>query len=184
MLPSIWIATHTHPAVIGVVLFALTTGMVLLIRWIEEGEAYDVAFSSFPGDASLALYCGSIATICQKQLPDGIHMIPEWNSATAIASILAGLAIHCAGFLGKKSHAWNSLGAQKYHNIVVIPLLSYSVISTLPIVWHGNDIASATSAIGFVLFWICAFFVDLTRGNLNPSKNPRMIEATRNLPLM
>ena len=186
MPPSIWVATHYPPAMIAVTLFFLTTGMILFIRKVDERKVYDVAFSSFPGDASLALYCGVIAEICQRQLPDGIHMTPEWHMATFIISIAAGLTIHCVGslLLGAQSSHWNALEAQKYHNIVVIPLLTYSVTSTLPILWYEKTSPPVISAFGFLLFWIFAFFIDLARGNLDPSKNSRMLEATRNWPLM
>lgn len=168
MLGSIWIASHVSWWIIVCVVIASTTGTTYIIRKITEGRLYDVAYSSMPGDLSLALYCGMIAGICQKAIPEGLHTALLFHEITFAASMFAGIIIHILGLSLEKSRDWNLMPAQWYHNLLVIPIFSYAITSTLPILWHAGDIPLAASAIGCLLLWLFLFICDLTQGNLMP----------------
>lgn len=132
-----------------------------------------------PGDLSLALYCGTIALICHKTVPAGLHTQSLFHEAIFLISTCTGIGVHVIGLSLKDSQAWYLIPAQWYHNLFMIPVYSYAVLSTLPILWHTKDVASAILGFGFLMFWVFAFIIDVNKGNLNPSINLRMIEVTR-----
>ncbi len=180
MLPSIWIATHAPWWIVMIATICITTGLLYLIRWKTEGVIYDVAFSSCPGDASLALYCGLVAGMCQHELPKGVHTEAWYHITVAILALVVGIAIQYFGLKnGKESNSWNNLPAQWFHNLFIVPVLSYAVVSTLPVAWHSTNLPLATSAFGCALLWLILFAIDAAEGSLDPYKNPRMLEATK-----
>jgi hypothetical protein len=164
---SVWLLANVPwyfivPCVIG-----LSTGMVLLIRWLTEYEFYDNALSSMPGDSFLAVYCGFIGWICQHDLPQGLHMKPMWHVDIFAVAIIIAISLHVLAIArGGASRSWTMLPTQWYHNLVVLPLLLYAILSTLPILWNGNYVWPQLSALNCLFAWGGLFVWDIANGNL------------------
>lgn len=164
---SIWLFAHTPCWLVFVGVVALSTGMVLLIRQLTEGEVYDKARSSTPGDMFLATYCAVIAWICQHDLPIGLHMWPLWHIGVSVIVMAAAIVLHANAIIqGGASRRWTMLPTQQYHNFVVVPCLSYLIVSTLPIVFCHSHFWLSFASFVCLIAWAGLVAWDVGNDNM------------------
>lgn len=168
---SVWLLANIPwwLAFLGIVI--CSTGVVLLLRWITEGEIYDESWSSMPGDMYLAGYCCLVSYLLRQDLPAGLHLVPAWHVLVAFAMGLIGGSLHYLYLRqGGDSRRWNMLPTQWYHNLVVVPLLGYIIVSTLPVLWYGNYPRLQLAALGCLLVWAALVAWDIKHGRLVQKK--------------
>ena len=161
---SIWFACHVEWWRIAVIVVVLSTGMIWCIRYTTEGRWYDVALSSVPGDAFLALYCGIVAYMHRNNSLPGIHTIPMFHALCAWAGCIAGIMIQREGLLkGGIQRQWNEFPVQWYHNLFVVPVLAYAVTSTLPILFYQTNSQPQLTCAAFMCLciWFFLFLWDV-----------------------
>ena len=170
---SVWLLLHLSAPYIPFIMFGVSTAAILVIRRITEGRVYDKARSSTLGDTFLSIYCGLIALTIQYELPPGLHMMPWWHFGVSVLAVCSGIALHVTGIL--RGGAWkrfNLLPTQWYHNMIVVPLFGYMVVSTLPVIFQTTHLIVSIVAGSFVFAWTALLAWDIFNGNIS-----RMMES-------
>lgn len=165
------------PWLVVLVVIAGSTGGVLLFRWLFERELYERSRASVPGDQFLALYCGIIAYIYQTDLPSGWYLDWQWMFGLRIFCVSAAVGLHWLAMRNLRSRAFSCLPAQIYHNLFVVPMLLYIVLSTLPMLYLGRFLWLQLAALACLLIWAGLLVWDIRHGNLVQKTGPGMDES-------
>jgi len=160
---SIWLLSEL-PWWIVVLAVCATSGIALAIRWLTEKEFYNKSLAAIPGDLFLALYCGIVAYICQNNKLEYLLQLYAWHLATFILCILVSIGLHITALTNESSRRFTMLPAQWYHNLFVVPLLSYVIISTLPIVFSAT--LANLCALFCLVIWTALLMWDIWHDNL------------------
>lgn len=147
----------------------LSNGAVGALRVITEGAYYDRSLASRPGDALLGIYLAAASWIIRrdysapdKHRPVGIEGSWLWHYATAGAGLLAGVVLQ---FVAIASHG-RQTPANTYHNLVVVSVLTYLVISVSPVVAKTPQRKAQIIAVIGLLSWSGLLVWDIKAGNL------------------
>lgn len=153
----------------GVTLIVLSiSGLVLPLYLATEGRLFLKSRAAIPGDLFLAAYCGIIAWMSKDGVPSGIHTNHVWHLIVALLSLSIGLLLF--GLSVKSGKRWGTIPANLYHNLAVVPILGYIIVSTLPLLFYFEELeiwkAAASSCISV---WLSLLFWDLWNDNLDQS---------------
>lgn len=162
-LGSVWILTRLHPALAFAWVFLLA-GLVAVLRLLTEGRYYDYSLASRPGDVLIAGELMAVSAAIRYRLPRGIHERWAWHFGVLAACVAVGLLIQLRSL---KVHDGSETVANSYHNFFVVPVLSYSIISTLPALKatrrRGWKIVACVCLVG----WSALLAIDIADGNLD-----------------
>jgi hypothetical protein len=86
-----------------------------------------------------------------------------WHCTTAGAGLLAGVVLQLAAMA---SHGGHETPANTYHNLVVVSVLTYFVISVLPVVAKTRQRKAQIIALIGLLGWFGLLIWDIKAGNL------------------
>lgn len=168
---SVAILGRLKPSFVLILTILLSNGVVGALRVITEGTYYDRSLASRPGDALLGVYLAAASWIIrrdEKAVPDqhlqvNAEASRTWHCATASGALLAGVILR---FLAMKSHGGRETPANTYHNLIVVPLLTYFVASVLPVVANTRQRKAQIIAVIGLLGWLCLLIWDIKAGNL------------------
>jgi hypothetical protein len=139
---------------------------IAVLRHATEGHYYDYAWSSIPGDFLIAL---ELALLGWEMRTAGnvarLTTSTVWHASVATLCMAAGVVLYA------RSDPPQETVANSFHNLVVVPLLSYVVISTTPNLARGKFSLRKMFAVVCLLTWMALFSYDLATGNLQKN-NP------------
>lgn len=166
---SVAVLGRLKPWFVLILTILLTNGVIGALRVITEGTYYDRSLSSRPGDDLLGVYLAAASWVIHKdeRTPDKgdsskIEDSRLWHYATAGVSLLTGVVLQ---LVATASHG-RQTPANTYHNLVVVSILSYFVVSTLPVMVKTRQRqAQFIAAIG-LLGWFGLLIWDIKAGNL------------------
>lgn len=164
---SLWLLTVMPWWLLIVTLVMGTSGIIYLIRLTWEGWVPDKSRASMPGDMFLAVYCGIIAWICQQKITQGWLTNIYWHRGIAALCVLAGLMAMYSGMTqSAASRRWTLRPANIYHNLIVIPLFAYIIVSMAPILWAPGHTFPKIGALACLLVWVGLLIWDIQHDNL------------------
>lgn len=164
---SVWILQRVHPGIILNTTAIGSTGTILALRLLFEGRLYDHSRSSMPGDFLLAIYLTNLGLEFRKSgIPRGIHWSTRWHRVILSSSVVIGTALQLAAW---RSHGYRETPANTYHNLIVVPALTYMVVTLLPILTKSQISRNGRFAMIALFGWIALLIYDMRCGNL--SKN-------------
>ena len=166
---SVWFLSIVPYWLVLVGIVFLSTGMVLLLRLITEGKIYDRARSSTPGDLFLAGYCATVACYLQAVgVPEnGWHLYPLWHWAVFGIVAIGAIFLHTSAICRSGTERrFTMLPAQWWHNLIVVPVVGYTIISTMPIVVVASNSALWTLTTICLSTWEGLVVWDIFRGNM------------------
>jgi len=141
-----------------IVLLALPVG-----REITEGLPYNISCSSSIGDVGLIVVTLIAATILHR----GAH-VPEWLQSDSVHLIILCVIMMFGGFgcaLTLKSRGGKVMDI--YHDIIIFPLLTYLVITLVPIIFINGTKIEVAATVGFILFWFGLVPFDVRHKRIN-----------------
>lgn len=161
---------RVKPWLILILTILLSNGVVGALRVITEGAYYDRSLSSRPGDALLGVYLAAASWIIRRdeKAPDeyrsmNIEMSWLWHCATAGLSLVAGLVLQ---LVATASHGGRQTPANTYHNLIVVSVLTYFVVSVFPVVVKTHQRRAQMIAVIGLLGWFALLIWDIKVGNL------------------
>ncbi|MFJ1708558.1 hypothetical protein [Kitasatospora sp. NPDC088346] len=168
---SAWVLRKLPPWATGLIALSFVL-IVGILRLAIEGRYYDYALSSLPGDFLIAIELALIG----RMLRDAGGSLPlagsvAWHSIVGATSLAVGIVLYVRSGLTEETVA------NSYHNLVVVPILSYSVISTIPVLLQGKRLRALTALV-CLLAWLGFFIYDVSNGNLqknSPTKGSRSV---------
>ncbi len=151
----------TYPIFAGLALYAVTVLVLWPMRLVFEGAAYNVAFSSKFGDAAL---CGFAAT-AGLMLVRGVAM-PEWALSLDFHLICAGVAMGVGvGIALFVVPIWRSQVTDAYHNLFVVSVYVYLVLTMAPVYFYVGPAAIALGS-AYIIVWILLLRDDAAENRL------------------
>ena len=159
-----------RPWLVLILTILLSNGVIGALRVITEGAYYDRSLASRPGDALLGVYLSAASWIIRrderapgKQRSVNIEGSRLWHCATAGAGLLAGVGLQ---LMALASHGGRQTPANTYHNLVVVSVLTYFVVSVLPVVAMTRQRKAQIIAVISLLGWLGLLSWDIKAGNL------------------
>ncbi len=132
-------------------------------RLFFEGHAYNVSLASKYGGMAL-IFCILIGTVVLR----GQSSIPGWFGSGSFQIALAMICV-IAGVVSN-----NYLNAKEvmdiYHNMFVLPLLAYLILSTVPVVFKYGTARDKKAAVAFIVIWAAFGLYDIATGRLDQPK--------------
>lgn len=159
-----------RPWLVLILTILLSNGVIGALRVITEGAYYDRSLASRPGDALLGVYLAAASWIIRrdertpgKQRSIDIERSRLWHFATAGTGLLAGVGLQLVALA---SHGGRQTPANTYHNLVVVSVLTYFVVSVLPVVASTRQRKAQIIAVIGLLGWLGLLIWDIKAGNL------------------
>jgi hypothetical protein len=167
---SMAVLARLKPWHVLIMTILLSNGMVGLLRVITEGSYYDKSLASRPGDDLLGLYLAAASWIIHgdERVPNAHRLLNiessrRWHYATAGAGLLAGVGLQ---LVAMALHGGKQTSANTYHNLVVVSVLAYFVVSVLPVVAKTHHRKAQIIAVIGLLGWVGLLMWDIKAGNL------------------
>jgi hypothetical protein len=161
---SVWLLEKLPPKWIFAI-FAVCVGIVPLLRIVFERKYYDYSFASMPGDVLLLIYLVLVSWCLHKTKPgNGLYRSKVWHLLTFIGWLAIGITLQMRAW---HVHGGKETVANSFHNVVVVSLLGYTIVSTLPLLVNKNWLRSARAmAFACLLGWFGLLLYDIQHGNL------------------
>lgn len=131
----------------GLLMYAVTFLPLFVLRDRCEGLYYNTSYSAVVGDGGLIVVALLVAGIVQRGpffLPGLVHSVEYQDCAIAIATLL-GLV----WFQLDHPQQW----ADRYHHLVIAPLLCYLGLTLVPIIYLNGTLPEKVSTVLLVLLW-------------------------------
>ena len=144
---------------LAVAMIFLGYGVLFLFRDFFEGHYYDVSFASVIGDAGLI----GVILIGAEILKNQGAVSADWARSVYCHCICALAAIGAGAFLlvrVRRQQRWFGEYADRYHNIVVVPIFSYLVITLLPVIFYQGNSFEKKATIFFIALWVILVCID------------------------
>lgn len=143
------------------VYYLLSIGIIWMLRDYQEGVAYNVARSSQFGDAALF----TIILMAVNMLQDGRPVPGPLNLA-----LMQALLLIIAVLVGVIWYFWfdpTPRWGDKYHHLVVAPMLVYLGINAAVIIVYAGKGWEISVAIALLSVWGVLVDLDVNTGRLN-----------------
>lgn len=148
-----WVLYIFGPAL----LYYISIEAVLELRWFFQGLRYNVSLASSWGDVALGAFAFIAVYQIRQGARNGLLDSGKWHLAVAAFWILAGLIMFITG---------EKEVGDVYHNVLVLPLLGYLVVSMAPVLlemsWKMRLIEVA-----LLLVWVVLIAYDIKTGRLD-----------------
>jgi hypothetical protein len=142
------------------VLYFLCIGVLHIGRWVFEGRAYNTSFTSEYGDVALITVVLIGMTVMKNQpMVSGVWGVLDFQVTLAGMCLIAGLASNY--YLNAKEVM------DIYHNMFVLPLLAYLILSTVPIVFKYGTTRDKKAVVAFIVIWAAFGLYDIATGRLD-----------------
>jgi hypothetical protein len=151
---------------LAVVMIFFGWGVLFLFRNHFEGLAYDISFASVIGDTGLIGIVMIAAEIIKGQgaVPANWLRSLHFHFFCGVLAIALGIIL-----LAKvnREKGWLGEYADQYHNIVIVPMLAYLLLTLLPVVFiYGSDVEKAATVF-FLILWFSLVFFDFKTKRLD-----------------
>jgi len=167
MQNSVFVGSHyllyVCPVYFMVFIQTMLYSGIPLLRWIREGKAYDIAWSSKFGDnIFLALFIISAGVMLQQ--PD--YQPSSWMESKIFHSVVGAVSVITSiiyGIVTKPKHP-----ADRYHAFVLFPIYLYLVTTCLP-VYYDQPWNSSWFLFGLILLfgWFVLVLFDIAQKRMN-----------------
>lgn len=153
-----WMIYFPDWSLVFVMLF-LCYGVLFLFRDFFEGHYYDVSFSSVIGDAGLIAVIMIAADILKKQgaVPAGWLGSPIYHWFIALVAVIVGIILLA---IVRYQQGWFGEYADRYHNIVIVPTLSYLLATLLPVTYYQGSRFEKWATSFFLALWFILLYID------------------------
>lgn len=155
------------PWLLGVVLYATIMILVLLGRKIFEGRAYNVAYSSWLGGATL-IGCMSIAGRALHR-PDVV--LPAWLASSTYHVTIAEISIMIGIFMGALAiyqTTWReSQVVDLAFNFLMAPAFIYGLVTLLPVTCFQGTPFEKTATVVLIVAYLVTAIIDIRTGRLH-----------------
>lgn len=144
----------------SIILYAVTLGVIYVVRDFFEGLPYQVAYSAQFGDAALAGAVLIAATILQRGDP-----LPSRLSCGYfhVLAALVSVGIGITWWSLDRPAQWGDI----YHHLFVAPLIFYLAITLLPVILINGTKVEKFCVLCFALTWATLLAFDLTHERMN-----------------
>lgn len=163
MIGSHWLLQTIPPTAIGFGVMFFSMGAVSALRSLFEGRCYDHSLASRPGDSLIAGYLAMVSSILREGATRGLTRSVRWHVGAGTACGCGAIALHLIA-LARNGGA--ETVANSYHNLVVVPALSYAVLSTLPVIGGSRERGKEVVAMLLLAGWLVLLGCDIASGNL------------------
>lgn len=138
-------------------LLVFTIGILYPGRWMFEGRAYNVAFSSNYGDIALTIIVVIGVVILQQgvSLPSFVRT-PNFHVAVGAIAFMIGCALVAKKVIYEEGQIMDI-----YHDIVIVPLFLYLLGILAPVIYFGGTAAEKTFALVLLALWATLVIVDI-----------------------
>jgi len=134
-------------------------GVLFLLRDHFEGFYYNVSFAAVIGDIGLI----SIVMIGAGILKIQGMVSADWARSGYCHLICAAAAIGASAFLltrVRRQQGWFGEYADRLHNIVIVPVFSYLVVTLLPVIFYQGNSFEKKATIFFIAAWAALVIID------------------------
>ena len=142
------------------VLYFLCIGILHIGRWAFEGHAYNTSLASEYGDVALitVVLIGVTAMSRQSHIT-GVLGVLDFQVTLVGMCLIAGLA---SNFYLNATEVMDI-----YHNIFVLPLLAYLILTTVPVIFKYGTALEKTATVISIAVWTLPGLVDILTGRLD-----------------
>jgi hypothetical protein len=142
------------------VLYVLCIAILHIGRWAFEGHAYNTSFASEYGDIALITIILIGATVLKGQSSvSGVLGFLVFQGTVAGMCLIAGL--YSNYFLNAKEVM------DIYHNMIVLPLLAYLLLTTVPVIFKYGTPLEKTAVVILIVIWALLGYYDIATGRLD-----------------
>ncbi|QDQ09479.1 hypothetical protein [Streptomyces spectabilis] len=153
------------PGVVFITGVVLSNGMVSTLRILTEGRFYDYSLASLPGDALISLELACVAGYLRSPgIRSDLHGSRTWHAVTLGTWLAMGGVLHV---IAVQKRGGMETAANTYHNLAVVPLFGYAVLSTAPLLWAMKSRRAGGWAVACLVGWVTLLVIDIQLGNLS-----------------
>ena len=157
---SHYLLTNMPVWAIAMALYFVTKGVLYVIRDVSEGIPYDISYASVPGDMGLI----GVVLVASAVLQRERDIAPIWTSRLTYHALSIAICIGIGLVL--KALALLSYPADVYHNVVIVPLLLYLLMTSLPVIFAIGRRYERVGCVLLLSLWVGCFVFDLETGRL------------------
>lgn len=169
MIPTLYgsqkVLSATNPWLAAIVLYVFTIAIAYLGRWLFEGRAYNVAFSSKYGDVALIGCIWIAGSIFHRT-----RLLPAWTTSPtfhiAIATLAVAIGIIVGSYAIYESTWAKSEIIDMAHNFLIVPLYLYLLGTTLPVVYFQGTWLQKSATVALLLIWFGLVVFDTKTGRM------------------
>jgi hypothetical protein len=140
-------------------MYAVTMGMIFILRDRCEGLFYNTSYSAMLGDGALVVVVLMAAEIVKR------GSLPEWLPRGGYHLVAAGVgvAIGLVWFGIDLPRQWGD----RYHHIIIAPLLVYLSMTLLPVIVKNGTKIEKIATICLIAIWAVLVIYDAKVGRLD-----------------
>jgi hypothetical protein len=140
-------------------LYALTLGMIFILRDMKEGLFYNTSYSAMIGDgALLAVVVSAIGILKQGGVP------PVWFTAQLqMGAFGMSIVVGMIWFLRDRPRC----PADRYHHLVIAPLLLFLLLTLVPVIIKNGTRWDNALMVCFVAVWVGTLGYDVVTNRLD-----------------
>src|SRR3989344_1261051 len=162
-----WVLNMLPVWATALVLYAVTLGVIFILRDKYEGLFYNTSYSAMLGDGALLVVVLMAAGVLQREI-----LLPSWLQSKwfhfGVAILGIGLGIRWWGFdafgvMLENYIEWGDI----YHHLVIVPLLCYLGVTLLPVIWLAGTRVDKWSTLFLVLLWVMLVVYDTRTKRFN-----------------
>lgn len=148
--------------VMATVLYIVTVAVLWPMRWMFEGAAYNVAYSSKYGDVLLIGIIALAQVLMQQKSFELPALAATWwyQPFCMGAAVVVGLVLVFVA-----TPLWRTHLTDNYHNFFVVGLYVYLLLSVAPVLWKEPVVFLA--AFAMLCSWGLMVYTDAVTGRLD-----------------
>ena len=128
---------------------------IQVLRNRFEGMQYQVAWSADFGCSALVAIALIGATILQRGV-----LLPVWLGSEAVHAVATGVAV-LVGIIWAWTD-WNTQWGDRYHHAAVAPVLTYLLLTLLPVIfWGGGTTVEIVATLALLLIFAILTRIDI-----------------------
>lgn len=165
-MPSALPIWHWHPLAVGLFVFAIDFGAIVLIRLIERTAHIGESSKTFLiGDSiALPLYMAMAAVVVQQWEPQGSRFYLRWRwhaGLIALGVVLALVVDGAALVAGTESVLAHPTPSKVYHTLVFVPMFYLATSALLPMLTARQPRRAATIGLAGLTAYVALAASDL-----------------------
>lgn len=131
----------------ALILYAVTMGVLFVLRDRCEGLYYNTSYSAVLGDGALVV----IVLLAAGILQCGEVLFPIWaqKGSFHLLALLASIILGLFWVMIDDPKQWGD----KYHHLVIAPLFMYLAVTLLPVIYLNGTRGEWIATICLVLLW-------------------------------
>ncbi|HTE48986.1 MAG TPA: hypothetical protein VK675_03710 [Candidatus Paceibacterota bacterium] len=154
---SYWVLTKLPIWATAILLYIVTIGAIFILRDCCEGLFYNTSYSAMLGDGALMVVVLMAAEILKRRA-----LTPESGWFHIVASAL-GVILGVVWWALDLPEQWGD----RYHHLVIAPLLCYLFITLLPVIYKNGTEAEIIATLALTVVWALLCVYDVKTDRLN-----------------